>query len=287
LSANGRRAFEVRSPSGPRLAVWEQGDLAAPPIVLMHGLSMTSEQAFGATSPILTAGFRAVAYDARGHGTSEAAAGPEDYGYDRLLEDLVEVMERCGAGRAVIAGVSMGAHTALRLSLEQPARVLGLVVISPAYDPDDHPGERNIAEALALAAGVRARGAAGFAEAMRMPPGFTVDSATQKTAEGFTRRSIERHTDYDALADALECSLGCRPFGSLEELARIAIPTLVVGTRDDLDTRHPLALAHTYAEALGGCEFACEEEGRAPLGWGGRRLTALIAEHASRVHGRL
>jgi pimeloyl-ACP methyl ester carboxylesterase len=284
LSANGRRGLAVRSPSGPRLAVWEQGDPEAPPIVLMHGLSMTSEQAFGATSPILAAGFRAVAYDARGHGASEPGAGPDDYGYDRLLEDLVEVMERCGAHRAVVAGISMGAHTALRLSLEQPQRVLGLVVVSPAYDPDDHPGERNMAEALALAAGMRRRGAAGFAEAMRMPPGFTLDSATQRTAEGFTRRSIERHANYDAVADALECSLGCRPFGSLQELTRITVPTLVVGTRDDLDTRHPLALAQTYAEVLEGCEFACEEHGRAPLSWGGRRLTALIAEHARRVH---
>jgi pimeloyl-ACP methyl ester carboxylesterase len=289
VKAAEHRDLEVISPTGPRLAVWERGAREAPPIVLLHGLSMTSEQAFGSTSPILAAGFRAVAYDARGHGASDPAARRDEYGYEFLLGDLTRVMDRCGAERAIVAGISMGAHTALRLTLEEPDRVLGLVVISPAYDPDDHPGEDNQAEALALAAGTRSRGAAGFAESMRMPDGFVTDAATQKTAEGFTRRSIERHRDLGALADAIEWSQGreSRPFAGLAELAAIDVPTVVVGSRDDLDTRHPLALARAYAEALAGCEFVCEEEGRTPLGWGGRRLMALIADHARRAHGQL
>jgi len=287
LSAEEHRELEVSSPTGPRLAAWERGARNAPPVILMHGLSMTSQQAFGSTSPILAAGFRAIAYDARGHGASDPAVNPDEYGYDYLLEDLTAVMDRCGAERAVVAGISMGAHTALRLSLEQRERVLGLAVISPAYDPDNHPGEENTAEALALAAGVRSRGAAGFAEAMRMPAGFARDTATQKTAEGFTRRSVERHGHLDAVADAIECSLGSRPFGSLEELAAITVPTVVVGSHDDLDTRHPLALARIYAAALEGCDFVCEEKGRPPLGWGGRRLTALIAAHARRIYEQL
>ena len=281
------REFEVISPTGPRLAVWERGARGAPPIVVMHGLTMTSEQAFGSTSPILAAGFRLIAYDARGHGASDRAGGPGEYAYEYLLGDLLEVMDRCGAERAVVAGISMGAHTALRLSLEQPERALGLAVISPAYDPDDFPGEENAAEALALAEGTRTRGAAGFAASMRMPEGFIRDAATQKTAEGFTRRSIERHTDLDALADAIEGTLDSRPFGSLGELAAIEVPTVVVGSRDDLDTRHPLVIAQSYAAALDGCEFVCEEEGRAPLGWGGRRLMALITGHAQAVYGQL
>ena len=44
-------------------------------------------------------------------------------------------MDRFAVERAVLAGVSMGAHTALRLALQSPARVGGLVVITPGYDP--------------------------------------------------------------------------------------------------------------------------------------------------------
>lgn len=275
----------VSTPSGLELAAWESGDPGAPPVVLMHGLTMTSQQAFAATSPILAAGFRAVGYDARGHGASDPAAGPEGYDYEALLEDLLAVMEDRRAERAVVAGISMGAHTALRLCLEQPDRVVGAVAVSPAYDPRDHPGKENLAEAIGLAEGVRERGADGFAAATSHPAGLPRDAATLSTAEVLTRRSFERHAHPDAIADALECSLRCRPFGTFEELAAVDAPTLVVGTHDDLDRRHPLALARTYAEALEGCEFVVGEKARPPLSWGGRRLTALVGEFATRVRG--
>jgi pimeloyl-ACP methyl ester carboxylesterase len=277
--------MRVSTPCGLELAAWERGDPQAPPVVLMHGLTMTSLQAFAATSPILAAGFRAIAYDARGHGASDPAGGPEEYDYELLLEDLLAVMDSCRAERAVVAGISMGAHTALRLGLEEPDRIVGLVAVSPAYDPRDHPGKENLAEAIALAEGVRARGAAGFAAATSHPAGLPRDAATLSTAEVLTRRSFERHAHPEAIADALECSLRCRPFGTFEELAAIDAPTLVVGTHDDLDKRHPLALAETYAAALEGCKFASEEKGRPPLSWGGRRLTALIGEFAAQVGG--
>jgi pimeloyl-ACP methyl ester carboxylesterase len=275
----------VRTPAGLELAVWEKGDPEAPAIVLLHGLTMTSEQAFGGTLPILAAGFRAVAYDARGHGTSAAAGGPDGYGYEVLLEDLIAVMDGREASPAVVAGISLGAHTALRLCLEQPERVRGLAIVSPAYDPFDHPGKENLTEAVALAAGVRAGGAAGFVAATRHPAGLPRDAATVAAAEVLTRRSFERHAHPEAIADALECSLRSRPFATLDELAAIDAPTLVVGTEDDLDKRHPLALARTYAEALPGCEFVVGEAGRPPLSWGGRRLMALIADFARRIEG--
>ncbi|HXR61567.1 MAG TPA: alpha/beta hydrolase [Solirubrobacterales bacterium] len=264
------RSTSVRTPSGLELAAWERGDPEAPPIVLMHGLTMTSLQAFAATSPILAGGFRAVGYDARGHGASDPAGGPEGYDYEALLEDLLAVMDSARVERAVVAGISMGAHTALRLCLEQPDRVVGAVAVSPAYDPRDHPGKENLAEAIALADGVRERGADGFAAATSHPAGLPRDAATLSTAEVLTRRSFERHAHPAAIADALECSLRCRPFGSFEELAAIDIPTLVVATHDDLDRRHPLALARpTRKRWTVASSSSARRAGRRSVGAGG------------------
>src|SRR4051812_34090608 len=82
-------------------------------------------------------GHRVVAYDARGHGASEPAPLPSEYEYADLAQALLGVLEGGGIGRAALAGGSGGAHTALRVAIEERARVAGLVVVPPAYDPDD------------------------------------------------------------------------------------------------------------------------------------------------------
>ena len=71
-------------------------------------------------------GHRVITYDARGHGASTPAPDPDAYDYDDLVSDLQAVLDDRGLDRAVLAGASMGAHTALRLALDAPERVAGL-----------------------------------------------------------------------------------------------------------------------------------------------------------------
>jgi pimeloyl-ACP methyl ester carboxylesterase len=278
--AHGRRELTIRSPDGPPLAAWEHGPPDGRPVVLLHGLTMTADQMASGAGELVRRGFRAIAYDARGHGRSGPPVDRGAYGYDALGRDLTAVMDATGATRAVLAGHSMGCHTALRMAIDAPGRVAGVAAISPAFDPRDHPSSANVAEADALAAGLRTRGAAGFLAALRLPPGYSRDAAAIKAGRAMTRRRIERHGDLGALADALQANLRARPFGDLAELAPIDVPILVVGTHDDLDTRHPLELARAYAAALPGSRFACERQGEVPLGWGGRRPARLVAELA-------
>src|SRR3954452_4100637 len=98
------------------------------PIVLLHGLTATRRYVVMGSNVLERAGHRVIAYDARGHGESDPA---RPYDYPALAADLAEVLDSAGVDRAVLAGASMGAHTALRLALDQPGRVDGLVVITP------------------------------------------------------------------------------------------------------------------------------------------------------------
>jgi pimeloyl-ACP methyl ester carboxylesterase len=282
-AVQARRRLTVARASQPTLAAWESGSREARAVVLLHGVTMTGDQVLGSTAEIERSGFRVISYDARGHGRSEAARDRDDYGYELLLDDLLAVLEECCVERALLAGVSMGAHTAVRLAIEQPERVAGLVVISPAYDPEHHPSEENVQEADRLARALREQGAAGVPAALSPPQGYTHDSAIVRTGHAMTRRRFERHLDLEAVADALEVILRAKPFRAFAQLQAIGVPALVVGTRDQFDPRHPLALAEAYAAALPNVEFACEEPGSVPLGWGGRRLSALIARLAERA----
>ncbi len=117
----------------PELHIVSAGE--GTPVVLLHGLTATQRYVVMGSRALERSGHRVVGYDARGHGSSAPAPDPGGYDYADLAGDLLRVMDGAGIERAVLAGASMGAHTALRVALEHPDRVAGLVLITPAYDP--------------------------------------------------------------------------------------------------------------------------------------------------------
>jgi len=74
-------------------------------------------------------GVRAIAIDQRGNGESRAAHGP--YRLERIAADVGELIAQLGLEGAVVVGHSMGATVALRLAVDAPERVRGLVLIAP------------------------------------------------------------------------------------------------------------------------------------------------------------
>jgi pimeloyl-ACP methyl ester carboxylesterase len=146
-----------------RLDGEERGE--GPPIVLLHGLTSTRRYVVMGSSGLERSGRRAIAYDARGHGQSSPAASPADYTYELLAADLLAVLDQLELERAVIAGASMGAHTAIRFVLAHPERVASLGLITPAYDPDTYDQPAKLAGWDALAEGLRHEGVEGFVSA--------------------------------------------------------------------------------------------------------------------------
>lgn len=265
--------------AGVRLSAEEAGE--GIPVVLLHGLTATRRYVVMGSQALARGGHRVVSYDARGHGRSSPAPSADAYGYDELADDLLAVLDAFEVERAVLAGASMGAHTLLRLALRAPERVSGIVAITPAYDPATHDAPASLARWDALAAGLRSDGIDGFVTAYRVEE--EVPEAWRDTIRTVLRQRMAQHEHLDALADALQATPRSRPFDALEELSAIAVPTVVVASRDEADPGHPLATGEAYAAAIPGARLLTEEPGKSPLAWQGGQLSRVIAELAAQT----
>jgi pimeloyl-ACP methyl ester carboxylesterase len=259
-----------------RLSVADSG--GGVPVVLLHGLTATRRYVVMGSRALERSGHRVIAYDARGHGSSSPAPDPSAYGYEDLGGDLVAVLDALEVERAVLAGASMGAHTALWVALRAPERVGGLVVITPGYDPETQDDPGRLARWDALADGLERGGIDGFLAAQgeqHLPERW------RETARTVARQRLSLHEHPEAVAQALRVVPRSRPFGALEELGSLSVPVTVVASGDEADPGHPEALARAYAAAIPGVRLLVDEPGASPLAWQGSQLSRVIAEVAA------
>lgn len=244
-----------------------------PPIVLCHGITATRHSVIHGSRRLERVGQRVITYDARGHGESDPAPPGAGYGYPELRGDLTAVIdEQAGGGPVLLAGHSMGAHTAVGFALEDPRRVAGLVVIGPAYDGEI--GEDSLRYWDGLADALAQGGIYGFVAYIDRVQG--IDPRWRDSVLRFTRERMERHRHPEALVTALREVPRSRPFGSLDELEELGVPTLVVASHDAADPGHPYAIAVEYASRIPGARLVSEPEGQSPLAWQGGRLSREI-----------
>ena len=272
----------VLSDDGVTLSGGESG--AGPAIVLLHGLTATRRYVVMGSRTLERSGYRVIAYDARGHGRSQPAPGPSAYGYELLAADLRAVLDAAGVERALLAGASMGAHTAVRFALEHPGRVDALSIITPAFDPAARGQDADFEPWDALARGLREDGIEGFVRAYHLQD---VPEELRATVATVLRQRLAGHEHLHAVADALEAVPRSRPFEQLAQLAGIQAPTVVIGSRDEADPEHPLAVAESYARAIPGARLVVEEAGvgehpiSSPIAWQGGQLSRVLVELAT------
>ena len=122
---------------GITLAADSWGDPDGPLVILQHGGGQTRHAWKGAAQTLGSAGYHAVAFDARGHGDSEWAADGV-YGMDVMVKDLQCTVEAFGGKRPVLVGASMGGGTSLVALGEEhvDATALVLVDIAPKIESD-------------------------------------------------------------------------------------------------------------------------------------------------------
>ena len=247
-----------------------------PALVLLHGLTATRRYVLQGSRLLAREGFRLVSYDARAHGESDPGDG---YEYSDLAADLVSVLDEREIDSAVLVGHSMGAATAIRVALDRPERVSGLVQITPAYAGEPYTDDAGLAYWDRLAAGLESDGADGFMRVFEPP----ADERWREPVLKFTRQRIERHLHPEALAQAVRVVPRSAAFDGMERLTEVDVPALVVGSRDDSDPTHPVAVAEEYARRLPQGELAVEDEGEPPMAWQGAQLSRAILDWLSRT----
>lgn len=107
----------------------EFGEPTAPAVLLLHGWDCSSYWFHRLGPQLARAGYRAVAFDFRGHGFSESDA-KERYEMPHLAAEVIAVADALNIGRFHLVSFSLGAAVALFVSQAAPERVRSQIVMN-------------------------------------------------------------------------------------------------------------------------------------------------------------
>lgn len=127
-------------------------------LIMIHGFASDLEDNWKASgvAGALKEKNRLIMMDCRGHGKSDKPTDPEMYG-PKMLDDIINLMDHLGIGKANFFGYSMGSRLSLNLLLTRPERfnsviLGGFVLPDPNQTDSDEslgPQRQNVvAEAL-------------------------------------------------------------------------------------------------------------------------------------------
>jgi lipase len=118
------------------LQLHEWGDRAAPPVVALHGIGGFGRRFRKLAEERLT-GYRIVAPDLRGHGSS---SWEPPWTIATHVSDVLETLEHAGIERAAFVGHSYGGRLILELADLAPERIERAALLDPAIELLPHVG---------------------------------------------------------------------------------------------------------------------------------------------------
>lgn len=203
--------MQTFSSNGIEIAYLDEG--SGEPVLLIHGFASNIDANWVDTGWVKTltdAGYRAIAYDNRGHGRSAKLYSLDDYGAPVMAEDARRLLDHLGIDRAHVMGYSMGARIAAFLALAHPGRARSLVFGGLGIN--------------------MVRGIAGTGPVARALEADSIEDVTNSTARTFRAFAEQTHSDLKALA---ACIRSARAPITAEALGTLRCPVLVVvGDRD-------------------------------------------------------
>lgn len=217
---------------GLKLAFFDDGDPSGPPVLLIHGFASTAIANWvnpGWLKTLGEAGYRVIAIDNRGHGSSDKLYDADVYHPWIMAEDAVALLDHLGIPEAHVMGYSMGARVSTFMAIAHPDRVRSLVLGGLGIGMVEGVGDWDpIADALVAP---------------------SLDDVTHARGRMFRAFAEQTKSDRQALA---ACIQGSRDLASREDVARIEAPTLIaVGTKDDIaGSGQELAALMPNAEAI-------------------------------------
>ncbi|OGL05400.1 MAG: 3-oxoadipate enol-lactonase, partial [Candidatus Rokubacteria bacterium RIFCSPLOWO2_02_FULL_71_18] len=218
------------------------GPAGAPVVTLSHSLAATSAM-WEPQLKALTARWRVLNYDTRGHGATDAPAG--GYTLDQLAEDARQLLAALGVKTTHFVGLSMGGMIGQTLALKAPELFASLVLCdtSSRVPPEARPTwEERIrtAETQGMEPIVEATIGRWFTAPFRDARRDVVDPV----------RAMIRATPPAGYAG---CCHAISQLDLTDRLPAIKIPTLVIVGEEDQGT--PVAAARAIQERIQGAEL--------------------------------
>ncbi|MBL4646563.1 MAG: alpha/beta hydrolase [Hyphomicrobiales bacterium] len=185
------------------------------PVLLIHGFASNAHVNWVYptwTTKLTRSGYRVVALDNRGHGSSQKIYEPAAYSPQLMAGDARALLDHLDIEQAHVMGYSMGARLSAFLALKHPERVRSVVFGGLGMGMVHGVGsEQPIVDAL-----------------------LEDDPSIIRHEVGKRFRAFADATKSDRRALAA-CMASSRQQLSVEEAGRISVPTLVaVGTKDDI-----------------------------------------------------
>lgn len=221
--------------AGLNLAADAVGPVDASPILFLHGSGQARQSWRSALEVASKRGYRALAFDLRGHGDSDWSTDGK-YSVDRFADDLRSVIDSLGAA-PVLVGASLGGLASLLVAGASPGfvRALVLVDITPRVEMT---GAQEVMAFMESAP----NGYASLDEAADAVAAYLPHRPRPKNTSGLLRNLRLRDERYywhwdpafmqmgrDARRNFEGQSSGADPASPLEEAARrLTIPTLLI-----------------------------------------------------------
>jgi len=222
---------------GERFHCRVDGPAGAPVVVLSNSLG-TNLSMWDAQMPGLTARFRVMRYDTRGHGSS--VISPEGYAIDTLGRDVLGLLDALNIPRAHFCGLSMGGAVGMWLAVNAPERIDRLVLADTA-------GKFGTAEKWnARIEAVRRGGLGAIADGVL--EGWFTPRFRERAPEAVAR--LRQMLLAAPIEGYLASCAAVRDADLRNAIDRIACPTLVIVGTHDVPT--PPAEARALAERIAG-----------------------------------
>ncbi|NTJ67711.1 alpha/beta hydrolase [Agrobacterium rhizogenes] len=226
------------------LAVYEDGQ--GLPVVFQHGLGGDEMQV---AQNVPAAAIHRLTLECRGHGAS-ALGNARPFSIRMFAEDVLAATTAYGFDRFIVGGISMGAAIALHFAHHHPHRVVGLVLVRPAWTFEASPD--NLAPIRMVAALILSNQ---IEEAKRRFVSSEIGRRIASEApDNFSSLlGYFDRPDAAAFASVLADIAADGPDVPQAAAAALAVPTLIIGNQHD--AIHPLSRAQALANVIPGAGF--------------------------------
>lgn len=123
------------------------------PILFLHSFGHNKNLWFPQLNHFLDRGFRVLAPDMPGHGNSSFDGA--HHGIDQMAQRYIELIDRLGIGKTIVAGISMGGYIALRMWARRPNVISAMVLSNTKAEKDS---EEIVARRRAQIANINSNG---------------------------------------------------------------------------------------------------------------------------------